>query len=379
MKKLIIANIMGNGRGTILLEDDVIKEVGFCSDIPKDCEVFDFGNALLVPGFVDIHLHGGDGYDFVDMTKESFDSIRDFHLSHGTTTLCPTLTSCPISKTFEFLEYYKNYANEPVFAGVHLEGPFLSPEMSGAQNLSCLAKPTDELADRLLQYKDIICSVTIAPELENMQNFATKLYQNGILLSAGHSNADAKTLSESKEYGVNKITHMFCATPKRYKVGSFVIGGFEERALIDDGFYVELIADGHHVCKECFEIAKRCKGIDSIIAISDAMRGAGLDNADESYLGEIKPENRVIIEDGVAKLPDRSSFAGSVTYGNKMFYVLCQKYGFGVEKASQMLSENPARYLGLTNVGKIQKGYKADFVVMDKDYNVIKTIKEGKC
>lgn len=374
--KIVIGNIMGEGRAALLIENGVIKEVGFTGHIPESAEVLDYGDSYVLPGFVDIHIHGGGGYDFVDMTEQSFDGIRNIHLENGTTTLCPTLTSCPIDKTFEFLEYYKNYKDKTSFAGVHLEGPFLSPEMSGAQNTDCLAKPTDELISRLLEYSDIISSVTVAPELENCKKLIKALVQKGVRVSAGHSNASADVLREAKNLGLDKITHMYCATPKRYKEGSFVIGGFEEAALTEDGLFLELIADGHHVCRECFEMAIRCKGIDNIIAVSDAMRASGQD-VTESFLGQIKPENCVIVEDGVAKLPDRSSFAGSVTNGEKMFEALCKKYGYSVADTSKMLSENPARYLGLENIGKIAEGYFADLVVID-NFKVIKTIKNGR-
>lgn len=367
---------MGQGRSALVINKDKIETVGFCSEIPENAEIFDYGDAYVVPGFVDIHIHGGNGFDFVDMTKESFDGIRDFHLSKGTTTICPTLTSCDISKTFDFIEYYKNFEDKTCFGGIHLEGPYLSPKMCGAQNLSYLINPTKEQIEKLISFSDYICKITLAPEKEGCDRLITALADKNVVLSAGHSNATKKELIRASELGVSQITHMYCATPKRYKEGSFVIGGFEETALVNDSFALELIADGHHVCRECFEMAVRCKGIDKVIAISDAMRGAGLDNADESFLGEIKPENRVIIEDGVAKLPDRSSFAGSVTTGEKMFDVLHNKYGYSVADTSKMMSENPANLVNLKNIGKLEKGYFADITVIDKK-KVIATFKNG--
>ena len=377
MNTLVIGNIMGGGRAALLIENGIIKEVGFTGDIPQDTKLLDFGDSLILPGFVDIHVHGGDGFDFVDMERRSAHGIRDMHIKHGTTTLCPTLTSCGIQKTLEFLEFFKDYADDPAFAGVHLEGPFLSADMCGAQNLSCLEMPTDENIAKILEYSDIISSVTLAPELENCEKLIKSLKANGVRVSVGHSNASDDTLRRARDVGADKITHMYCATPKRYKEGSYVIGGFEETALTEDGLFLELIADGHHVCRECFEMAIRCKGIDNIIAVSDAMRGSGQDT-DESYLGEIKPENRVIVEDGVAKLPDRSSFAGSVTNGEKMFEVLHKKYGYSIRDACRMLSENPARYLGLEKLGRIEQGCIADLVIID-DFKVIETIKNGRC
>ena len=367
---------MGQGRAALLISGETIESVGFSGDIPNGCQLYDFGEALVVPGFVDIHVHGGDGLDFVDMKEGSFEKIAAYHLSKGTTTLCPTLTSCAFDKTLTFLDYYKKLKDKSFFAGVHLEGPFLSPEMCGAQNLSHLILPAKEYTQKLFPYCDVISSITVAAELEGAPEFISQLKERGVRVSVGHSAATGDQLRKCKALGADRITHMFCATPKRYKEGSFVVGGFEETALTESGFFLELIADGHHVCRECFEIAARCKGIDNIIAISDAMRASG-QNTSESFLGEVKEENRVIVEDGVAKLLDRSSFAGSVTNGEKMFEVLHKKYGYSVADTSKMLSETPSRYLGLEKLGKIERGYKADLAIID-NFKVIKTIKNGR-
>ena len=374
--KTVTANIMGGGIAALCIENGVITDICKGSDIPPG-EALDFGDALLVPGFVDIHVHGGGGYDFVDMTKECFDSIRALHLSHGTTTLCPTLTSCSMSDTFGFLDYYRAFEDKTCFAGVHLEGPFLSPEMCGAQNLSYLINPDAEITKRLSEYSDILAKVTLAPEKDGCDNLISELCKKGVVISAGHSNASAAELRRAIALGARQVTHMYCATPKRYKEGSYVYGGFEETALTEDALALELIADGHHVCRECFEMAVRCKGIDNVIAVSDAMRGAGQDGADFSFLGRALPENRVIIEDGVAKLPDRSSFAGSVTLGDRMFDTLTRKYGYSVADASKMLSESPAKHIGLERVGRIEKGFVADFAII-KDGKAVATIKNGK-
>ena len=199
----------------------------------------------------------------------------------------------------------------------------------------------------------------------------------GVKMSVGHSNADAPAMEKAAEWGFDRVTHLFSSTSRRAKQGSYVIGGIEECALIDDRFTVELIGDGHHVSRESFLLTEKCKGKDSVVLVSDAMRGAGCEGLNESYLGELRPENRVIIEDGVAKLPDRSSFAGSIALGDTMVQALCGRYRLPIETVSYMMSTVPARLLGLSRRGKVEKGYDAELVLLDKNFKTIKVFSKA--
>lgn len=146
-----------------------------------------------------------------------------------------------------------------------------------------------------------------------------------------------------------------------------MLGGAEEEALINDNLTVELIGDGHHVSRENFLVTMRCKGTGRVAVVSDAMRGAGEDGISESWLGEKLPENRVIIEDGVAKLPDRSSFAGSLAVGDTMVRTLVKGYGISLPVVSEMMSLTPAKLLGISGSrGKLEEGYIADITVLDE-------------
>ena len=199
----------------------------------------------------------------------------------------------------------------------------------------------------------------------------------GVSMSVGHSNADSPTMEKAAEWGFDRVTHLFSSTSRRAKQGSYVIGGIEESALIDERFSVELIGDGHHVSRESFLLTEKCKGKDGVVLVSDAMRAAGCDGLSESYLGEKLPENKVIIEEGVAKLPDRSSFAGSVAVGDTIMAALCGRYGLPVETVSHMMSAVPARLLGLNNRGKIEKGFDAELVLLDKSFKTVKVFSEA--
>lgn len=449
MKRLLITNgklvlrdtIAGGG---LLCENGIISDVGYTGDTPDDTELVDADGCYVLPGFIEPHAHGGGGYDFIDNTETAFDEIFKLHRAHGVTQLCPTLCACGEESMFEFLSLASRLSDRAGFAGVHLEGPFLSPAMSGAQNRSRLLLPDERIIERLEYYKDIIARVTAAPELNGVDILARRMKCTGVSMSIGHSAADAETARRALRLGFDSVTHLFCSTSGRTKYGGFVRGGIIEAALLDDDCYIELIGDGHHVSPESFRLALKCRGADKICVVSDAMRAAfevvkpnntdcrenvvssgrqGCENTvaapnaypnlntvsnaysnlntvsnahpsfnaapnaysnlnttstGESYLGAILPENRVILEDGVAKLPDRTSFAGSLAVGDSMVESLCQNYGLDLVTVSRMMSATPAALLGLTGRGQLRAGYHADIVLLGKDYRTNAVFIDGK-
>lgn len=353
----------------VLTDGKTILDTDYKGAIPKDTEVIRAEGKYLLPAFIEMHAHGGGGADFADMTKDAFDTVMRTHLSHGVTAICPTLVASSPQKTLDFLAFCDaQVKSSPMFAGVHLEGPFLSPLMCGAQNLSNIYPATKEITDALCEFSALLATVTAAPEIEGAEYLAKRMKERGVAMSVGHSNADAYAMQRAAAWGFDRITHLYSSTSRRAKQGSYVIGGIEECALIDERFTCELIGDGHHVSLESFLLTEKCKGHDGILLVSDAMRGAGCTGLTESFLGEIKPENRVIIEDGVAKLPDRSSFAGSVGVGDTMVAALCGRYGLPITTVSHALSAVPARLLGLEKRGKIENGYEAELILLDQSY-----------
>lgn len=337
-------------------------------------EVIDLSGHYILPAFIELHAHGGGGYDFIDSTPESFDSIFSTHLSHGVATLCPTLCACDFEAMLGFLALCREMKH-PGFAGVHLEGPFLSKKMCGAQNLSCIVEPTAERIDALEKFADVIARMTVAPEIDGAFRLADRLHPLGVKFSVGHSDADAATVREAFSHGFDSVTHLFCSTSGRHKVGSYVHGGVIEEALLSDCF-VELIGDGHHVSRESLLLTLKCKGADRVCIVSDAMRAAGTSGG-ESFLGAVRPENRVIIEDGVAKLPDRSSFAGSLAVGDTMVKALVG-YGIDLPVISELMSKTPAKLLGLSDRGEIKKGLRADLVVLDENFDTEMVLRAGE-
>lgn len=383
MRKTLIKNATATINGkleegvSVLIGGGKILETNFRGTLPESTETINAEGRYLLPSFIELHAHGGGGFDFADSTKEAFLGVMDTHLAHGVTLLCPTLVASEWSKTVKFLKFCEEFGKKhPMFGGVHLEGPFLSPLMCGAQNLSRIIPPSTEKTAELAELSSVISCVTAAPESEGCEHLARVMREKGVSMSVGHSNADSPTMEKAAEWGFDRVTHLFSSTSRRAKQGSYVIGGIEESALIDERFSVELIGDGHHVSRESFLLTEKCKGKDGVVLVSDAMRGAGCDGLSESYLGERLQENRVIIEDGVAKLPDRSSFAGSVAVGDTIMAALCGRYGLPVETVSHMMSAVPARLLGLNSRGKIEKGFDAELILLDKSFKTVKVFSE---
>ena len=362
----------------IIIRDGVIEDIAERAEIPDDAEIFDAAGLTVLPAFVDTHLHGGGGYDFLDCTEEAFENIFKTHLSHGTLKICPTLVSCSADRMFKFFDAVKPYADDGRFLGLHLEGPFLSQEMCGAQPPGVIVNPTKEFCDEILRRGGgMISRITCAPELPGTEYLAETFLKHGIGLSIGHSAAYAPEVWKAFSLGFNQTTHLFCSSTFRVKRGSYVYGGIAECALLNDDCYVELIGDGHHISREIFELAIKVKGYEKVCIVSDAMRAAGEDT-EESYLGEILPQNRVIVEDGVAKIPDRSFFAGSVATGDNMYRILTDKYGLDEYGVSVMMSLSPSKMLGITDGGKIEKGFRADFTMLDENKNTAAVFQSGK-
>ncbi len=366
-------------RGDILVDDDTILEVGFSGDIPAGCEVLDAQGKYVSPGFIDIHVHGGGGYDIMDCTEEAFCEVANIHLKNGTTTIVPTAVSAPMEDIFEMIEVCKKAIDKcPSIYGLHLEGPYISVNQKGAHNEKLLHAPTAEETKRLLEVGEgIICRMTAACELDNMQEFAQTLKDHGIGLALGHSDATAAQALEGFRWGFSHITHLYSATPSVRKINQVVTAGVIEAAYLDDAVTVELIADGNHATEHGLKLAMKIKGTDNVVLVTDAIRPAGLD-VTESYLGAKLPENRVIVEDGVAKLPDRSVFAGSIATMARVLKKSMTHYHLELVDAIKMMTETPAKVLGAKDLGKIQKGFKADFVLFDEDWNISNVIKNGK-
>ncbi len=368
-------------KAVLVLENGVISDIVESTDIPADAEVIDAKGGIVLAGFIDTHVHGGGGYDFMDGTEEAFEKALKAHMEHGTTSVMPTTVSCSFDSLFKVFDIYREVKNKKNWAnllGLNLEGPFISMQSKGAQNPLYIKNPTKEETDLLFEKgADVIARISCAPEIEGADYLAKKCRENGIWLSVAHSNAVCEEVLDAYEKGFNHVTHMYSGTTTFRKVGQIVHVGIVEAAYLIDDMEVELIGDGKHVPKELIRMVLKIKGDEKFSLVTDAMRAAGT-NDKTSYLGEKKPENLVIVEEGVAKLPDRSSYAGSVATMDKVFKNAVVNAGLSLCTASKLVSANPARLSGADRKGVIKKGMDADIVIMDRDYNVECVIVEGE-
>lgn len=352
-------------------------------EVPKDAEIIDLGGAYLLPGFVDIHVHGGGGADFMDNTEEAMRTAAAAHLAHGTTAMCPTTMTSPRRQLMECIDVYRSVVAEGTggadFIGLHFEGPYLSGANTGAQPGGFFGTPTEEELTRILDRADgHIVRWDAAPELPGMDVFARMMRERGILCSIAHSAATAEQTLEAYERGFTHITHMYCATTTEHKVGQVVHGGIIEATYLEDGMTAELIADGKHIPRETMLLGFKLKGDDRLALVTDAMRAAGTD-VTESVLGGGECGTPVIVEDGVAKLPSRVSFAGSIATMDHALRTVHLKYGVPLADAVRAMTLTPARLVKAdAKKGSIAVGKHADLVIMDDSFTVRRVLVRGE-
>ena len=341
----------------------------------NSCTTVDCGGQYLSPGFIDIHCHGGGGADFMDGHMEDILTAARAHLIHGTTGICPTTLTCSDEELFTFFESFRQ-AREvteqmPHLLGIHLEGPYFSPAQAGAQPPKYLVHPRPEHYHEILRRgQGNIVRWSDAPELPGALELGDELAGKGIKVSMGHSDAGFEDIVNAMEHGYSQITHFYSAMSTITRKRGRRVLGLIECGYLFDRLKVEIIADGIHLPPELLKLILKCKNHDDICLVTDSMRGAGMPDG-PSLLGSKKNGVPVIIEDGIANMPDFSSFAGSVATTDRLVRVMVQKAGLPVWEAVKMASLNPASFLGIQETyGSIQPGKSADLLIFDDDIRI---------
>lgn len=372
--------------GYVVIENGKITDVGADVDVNSlDCEKIDAKGNYVSPGFIDIHCHGGGGCDFMDGTEEAFITAAETHAKFGTTAMLPTtLTSTDeeLANSFKIFNNVKNKEyNGAKLLGMHLEGPYFSKEQAGAQDPKYIKSPTKENYEMIYEMSDgCILRWSAAPELEGSGEFGAFLKEKGILASIGHSNATYDDVIHAYENGFNLLTHFYSGMSTITRKDGFRILGVIESGYIIEGMQVEIIADGCHLPKELLKMIYKLKGVENVCLITDSMRAAGMGDG-ESILGSLKNGQKVIVEggtEGVAKLMDKSAFAGSICTTDRLVRTMYKKADIPLCDVIKMMTKNPAKLINAKTKGSIALQYDADIVIFDDDINVSMTMVEGK-
>lgn len=359
-----------------------ISHVGMTPTEEKADRIIDAAGRYVSPGFIELHSHGGGGHDFMDGTMEAILGAVEMHAKFGTTSFLPTTLTCTNEELHEFMETFKaaKAANKKGsrLLGLHLEGPYFAHSQAGAQDPRYIKNPEKEDYLEILSWTDDILRWSIAPELPGALELGDELRKRGILTAIGHSDAEYEDVLLACEHGYSHVTHLYSGMNGVHRKNAYRYLGVVESAYLIDDLTVEIIADGHHLPPELIKLIYKIKGPEKIALITDSLRGAGMPDGD-SIAGSLKNGQHVIIEGGVAKLPDRSAFAGSVATSNRLIQTVVFKAGIPLLDAVNMASLTPAKILGRdAEMGSIGRGKLADIVLFDGDINVSMTMIGGE-
>ncbi|MEA2251272.1 MAG: N-acetylglucosamine-6-phosphate deacetylase [Solirubrobacteraceae bacterium] len=344
--------------GWIRVAGDRIDAVGAGAPAPDDA-VHRLDGAWVVPGFVDVHVHGGAGGSYTTAHAEDARRAAAFHRTRGTTSTVASVVTAPLEEMAAAVATLAGLVAEGILDGVHLEGPWLNPARRGAQSERDMRAPDPAELERLLAAGDgAVRMVTIAPELPGGLDLVRRAAAAGLVVAVGHSDATAAQAEEAFAAGATHVTHLFNALRPLHHREPGVAGA----ALAHPTVTCELICDGIHVHDGAVRLAARAAGAHRLLAITDATAAAGM--GDGTYrLGPMT----VVVRGGVAELEDGSSLAGSVLTMDRAFARLVRDVGLEVEEAAAMTAGTPARVLGLRDVGVIASGCRADLAVLDED------------
>ena len=334
----------------------------------EGAQTIDAQGAYVAPGCIDTHLHGGDGHDFTEATPEAFRAIAYAHATQGVTTLYPTLAVAPTTVFRQAIKACETVVSQPYegarIEGLHLEGNYINPLLKGGQDERFIQLPDPVEYQELLESTRLIKRWTAAPELPGALEFARYAHSKGILVSLGHTAADYPTVKRAYEAGFTHATHFYNAMSGVHKQREYKHEGTIESVYLVPEMTVELVADGIHVPPAILRLVCAFKGIDRISLISDAMAAAACLRPEHLHL-----DPRMIVEDGVCKLADRSALTGSIASGIRLIQVMAEKAEIPVADCVRMAATNPARLMSINDrKGSIEQGKDADLILFDENF-----------
>ncbi len=367
--------------GVVCVENGKICEVGINDVNFPDAIVIDAGGNYVSPGFIDLHTHGAGGSDFMDGTVEAYLQSAETHARHGTTSLYPTTLTSTEEEMFRAFDVYKqaNALNTKgaSLLGLHLEGPYFSMNQRGAQDPKYIRNPDPKEYLAVLGATHDIARWSSAPELKGSKAFAEALLSHGILPAIAHTDAIYEEVLPAFEWGYTHVTHLYSGMSGVTRKNGFRYAGVIESAFLIDEMTVEIIADGAHLPPSLLQLIYKIKGPDKIALITDSMRAAGMPEG-KSILGSLDKGQEVIVEDGVAKLLDRTAFAGSVATADRLVRTMHFKAGIPLLETVRMMTHTPAHIMGIEgSKGSLVENKDADIVIFDERINVKMTMVNG--
>ncbi|MGC8653233.1 MAG: N-acetylglucosamine-6-phosphate deacetylase, partial [Candidatus Kryptoniota bacterium] len=363
-------------QGTVMVSRGKIKEVLPSGQIFRysDIKIIDCSGTILIPGFIDIHTHGGRGYDFTDGNFLAFENLSNFYFSHGVTSLLATLSPLKhsdliiaVSRISEYIRFNYEYTN---IIGIHLEGPYLNAEFVGGNNPDYLEPAdADSFVKILEESGGLIKLITVAPEIPGINGVINAAVNHGLKVSAGHSSADAETFRNSLSLGVNQVTHLFNGMPQLHHRSPNILS----EALLDDRVYVQVIPDGVHIHPSVIKLVFKIKGSDRFVSITDSIKATCLSDGEYNSAGL-----KVFVHNGEVRTAE-GVIAGSTLTMDRAFKFLVHDLGISPVDASKMTSLSASRSIGIDDVyGSIEAGKDADIVCLDaNNYEVSLVMKKG--
>lgn len=366
MKQIINGRILTPAgwleHGSVIIDGNKIAAVSNNELHVEGAEIIDAKGADIVPGGIEMHVHGGGGRDFMEGTEEAFRTAVNAHMHYGTTSIFPTLSSSTvpmIEKACETCDKLMAEENSAIL-GLHLEGPYFNMKQAGAQIPEWIKAPVAAEYEPLLEKYSCLKRWDEAPELEGSIDFIKCCRKHGVLPSIGHTRAKYSEVVAANAAGMTHATHFYNAMPVVYKNREFKEVGTVESIFEQENMTVECIADGIHVPAPMLKMIYQIKGVERMALITDALAGAASDQTTAF-------DPRVIYEDGVCKLADRSALAGSIATMDRLVRTCVQQARIPMEDACRMISETPAKIMGVFDrKGSLEAGKDADLIMFDE-------------
>jgi len=365
----------------LLIKDGKIQDIVAADFVTEDYEIIDAKGMYVSPGFIDIHTHGAGDADFLDGTVDCFLTAAEMHAKYGTTTLYPTATTGAYDTTKMMFESFKEAQNNnkkgAKLEGLHMEGPYFAPAQKGAQDPRYLRDPDPKEYLEFLSLTDDIKRWSIAPELKGSLEMGRELVKRGILASIAHTDALFEDVEVAFENGFTHMTHFYSGMSTVRRINAYRYAGVIEAGYTMDEMTIEIIADGKHLPASLLKMIYKLKGPGKIALITDSVRAAGMPDGD-SVIGNRETGLKIIVEDDVAKLPDRSAFAGSVATTDRLVRNMIKMADVSLIDSVRMMTSTPAKIMRIDDKkGLIVPDKDADIVIFNDDIRVKMTMVEG--